>query len=147
MERESPNLNVPCIEQSASADWYDSPERLIGCIDQRFKERDLREERDAIIGSSWAWDLFSVSFDIDCTSTRGFIDTVEDSDRNLVVSVAKDIEELLEAMSQGKSLSRSPEYLELCDRLAAAISDEGSELVDITEWSNRLAEDLSTFSD
>jgi hypothetical protein len=146
MDQDAPDLNVVCIEQVIGADWYDSPDRLVSYPNPRFRERDLREERDRIVGSAWAADLFTVEQEADYADRIGVADLSCDPD--LPLSAAKsDITELLAAMSRGDMLSRSAEYLELCDHVAKAIAPGEREEADIEGWSTRLADDLSKFSD
>jgi hypothetical protein len=67
----------------------------------------------------------------------------EDND----IAVAhKEITDLLQAMTRGENVARSDEFLELCGKLADQISTT-EELVDVDDWADKLAADLSEFMD
>ncbi len=145
MDRDTADLNLVCIERVIEADWCESPERLFGYQDTRFRERDLREERDRILGSVWAPGLFAAAQESSRSGFQGSADLSCGADPTL--SARSDVEEMLAAMSHGELPSRSAEYLELCDRVAEAVAKTDPRSVDIEEWSRKLADDLSRFSD
>jgi hypothetical protein len=146
MDRETPDRNVACIERVIGADWYDAPGRLFDYHNSRFRERNLTEERDQIVGCVWAADLFTIAREDDNAVSLGIADLSCDPDPAL--SAAKsEITEMLAAMSRGDLLSRSAEYFEACGHVAKATATRELESADVEAWSTRLADDLSKFSD
>ena len=55
--------------------------------------------------------------------------------------------EALLARIRREVAARPPGFVEACGRVAEASAAESDEPVDVEEWSNRLAADLSKFSD
>ena len=145
METRPSDLNIPCIERAIGDDWQDSPDTRF-CFDQRFMERNLREERDAIILAPWASRQFDLGSKNERDGEEGSANLARDLDSGAVIA-RTDIEELLAAMLRGDDLPRSAEYLDSCDRIAVMPATDNWTAADIKDWAIRLASDLSRFSD